>query len=86
MIYIPKLGWFYRAANKILIGPFKSIGLALKSEHVAKAQNDYKRKAIAWFNDYRGMEFNPQLDLVNEVYEKDIALGIFNTADEDLPF
>lgn len=34
----------------------------------------------------RCMEFDQRSDLSNEVYEKDIALSTFNTADEDLPF
>lgn len=86
MIYVPKFGWFYRAANKVLVGPFTTIGNALKSSHVA----NYKRNAIDWFkiieSDYQYLEFNPQTDLISDVYEKDIAFAQINAADEDLPF
>ena len=89
MIFIPKIGWFYRAANKVLVGPFRSIGDALKSSYVAKAR-EFKRNAIDWFksieSDYRYLEFNPQSDLISDVYEKDIAFAMLNAADEDLPF
>lgn len=46
-------------------------------------------KAIKTWNaemDRLCQEFNSRTDLVNEVYEKDIALSTFNTTDEDLPF
>lgn len=89
MIFIPGFGWFYRAANKVLVGPFHTIGDALKSSHIAKARN-YKRDAISWLkrieSDYRYLEFNPQSDLISDVYEKDIAFAMLNASDEDLPF
>ena len=89
MIFIHKIGWFYRAAGKILVGPFMSIGDALKSSQVAKYR-EFKRDAISWRSaiesDYRNLEFNPQSDLISDVYEKDIAFAMLNASDEDLPF
>ena len=89
MIFIPRIGWFYRAAGKVLVGPFLTIGDALKSSNVAKA-GEFKRNAISWRSmieaDYRNLEFNPQSDLISDVYEKDIAFAMLNAADEDLPF
>jgi hypothetical protein len=89
MIFIPGFGWLYRATGNVLVGPFPTIGDALKSSNVAKAR-EFKRNAISWRSmidaDYRNLEFNPQSDLINDVYEKDIAFAMLNASDEDLPF